>query len=139
MQRLLALGGLALLGACASPLPPADPALAWVEPSASPGHLLMAQRLDGKRLSDGRFFQVPPGDHELQARFQFEVNGGGGQDGLSEPMQITCELQLRYAEFAAGRRYRLEARPLLFKARAWLLDEQRQVLARAQVLRCGPW
>ena len=83
------------------------------------------------------YFQVPVGAHELQARLQFEVNSGGGQDGISEPRQMTCDIRVRYADFAAGQRYRLEARPLQMKAQAWLYDEQRNVLARGQVLRCG--
>lgn len=139
MRRLTLFIGLLALAACASPLPPADPQQAWVQPYASAGHLLMAQRLDGQRLNDGRYFQVSPGAHELEARFQYEVNRGGGLDGMSEPLQITCHIRVRYADFAAGRRYRLEARPLALKAQAWLFDEQRQVLARGQVLRCGPY
>lgn len=140
MRRPALLTGLLALTACASPLPPADPQQAWVQLYASPGHLLMAQRLDGQRLNDGRYFQVSPGAHELEARFQYEVGGGGGgQDGMSEPLQITCHIRVRYADFAAGRRYRLEARPLALKAQAWLFDERRQVLARGQVLRCGPY
>ena len=139
MRRLPLFIGLLALAACASPLPPADPQQAWVQPYASAGHLLMAQRLDGQRLNDGRYFQVSPGAHELEARFQYEVNRGGGLDGMSEPLQITCHIRVRYADFAAGRRYRLDARPLALKAQAWLFDEQRQVLARGQVLRCGPY
>ncbi len=137
-MRYLALCSAVLaLAACASPVPPADPSQAWVELRSNAGTLLMADRLDGQRLNDGRYFQVPVGAHELQARLQFEVNSGGGQDGISEPRQVTCDIRVRYADFAAGQRYRLEARPLQMKAQAWLYDEQRNVLARGQVLRCG--
>nr|WP_298111910.1 hypothetical protein [uncultured Pseudomonas sp.] len=138
MRYFLLLVGLSTLGACASPVPPRDPNQAWVELYASPGELLMADRLDGQRLNDGRYFQVPNGAHELQARFQFEVNGlGGGLDGSTEPRQITCEIRVRYDDFAPGQRYRLEVRPLAMKAQGWLYDEQRNVLARAKVPRCG--
>ncbi|MES2819275.1 MAG: hypothetical protein V4812_09870 [Pseudomonadota bacterium] len=139
MRHLTLLIGLSTLAACASPLPSPDPRQAWVEPYAVPGQLLMADRLDGQRLGDGRYFQVSPGAHELLARFQFEVQGHGGLDGSSEPRQITCVIRVRYADFAAGRRYRLEARPLAHQAQAWLYDEQRQVLARGKVLRCGAY
>lgn len=122
---------------CASPLPPHDPGQAWVELRSDPGSLLMADRLDDQRLNDGRYFQLSPGAHELQVRFQYEINGGGGLDGMSEPLQITCKMRLRYANFEAGQRYRVEARPQVMKAQSWLYDGQRNVLARGQVLRCG--
>jgi hypothetical protein len=127
---------LLLLSACAAPLPPRDPGLAWVELQSSAGTMLMAERLNGERLNDGRFFQVPGGAHELLVRFQYEVNRGGM--GIeAEPRQITCQIRLRYDNFVAGQRYRIEARPLAMKAQAWLYDEQRNVLARGRVLRCG--
>lgn len=137
MRYLGLLSGVLVLSACASPVPSPDPNQAWVELRSNAGTLLMADRLDGQRLNDGRYFQVPAGAHELQARFQFEVNSGGGQDGLSEPRQVTCEIRVRHDNFAAGQRYRLEARPMQMKAQAWLYDARRNVLARGKVLRCG--
>lgn len=137
MRYLGLLSSVLVLSACASPLPSPDPSQAWVELRSNAGTLLMADRLDGQRLNDGRYFQVPTGAHELQARFQFEVNSGGGQDGLSEPRQVTCEIRIRHDNFVAGQRYRLEARPMQMKAQAWLYDAQRNVLARGKVLRCG--
>lgn len=137
MRYLALLGGVLVLSACASPVPAPDPSQAWVDLRSNAGALLMADRLDGQRLNDGRYFQVPAGAHELQARFQFEVNGGGGLDGAYEPRQVTCEIRVRYDNFVAGQRYRLEARPMQMKAQAWLYDEQRNVLARGKVLRCG--
>ncbi|MFP6848303.1 MAG: hypothetical protein VCA57_06325 [Pseudomonas sp.] len=137
-MRYLALFGCVLvLSACASPVPPADPRQAWVDLRSNAGTLLMAERLDDQRLNDGRYFQVPAGAHELLARFQFDVSSGGGLDGFSEPREMTCEIRVRYANFAAGQRYQLEARPLQMKAQAWLYDEQRNVLARGKVMRCG--
>lgn len=137
MRYLALFTAVLALSACASPVPPADPNQAWVELRSNAGSLLMADRLDGQRLSDGRYFQLAPGAHELQARLQFEVNGGGGLDGAYEPRQVTCDIRLRYDNFVAGQRYRLEARPLQMKAQAWLYDAQRTVLARGKILRCG--
>ena len=137
MRYLALLGGVLVLSACASPVPAPDPSQAWVDLRSNAGTLLMADRLDGQRLNDGRYFQVPAGAHELQARFQFEVNGGGGLDGAYEPRQVTCEIRVQHDNFVAGQRYRLEARPMQMKAQAWLYDEQRNVLARGKVLRCG--
>lgn len=137
MRYLALLSAVLVISACASPLPAPDPNQAWVELRSDPGSLLMADRLDDQRLNDGRYFQVPTGAHELQARFQFEVSSGGGLDGASEPRQVTCEIRVRYDNFVAGQRYRLEARPMQMKAQAWLYDGQRNVLARGKVLRCG--
>lgn len=137
MRLLAPFASLLLLGACASPLPPRDPGQAWVELHASASDLLMADELDGERLDDGRFFQVAPGAHELVTRFQFDVPGGGGWNLMSEPVERTCAIRVRYADFAAGQRYRLEARSLVNSAQAWLYDEQGRVLARGKVLRCG--
>lgn len=33
----------------------------------------MAHRLDDQRWPDGRYFQVAPGAHQLDVRFQFEA------------------------------------------------------------------
>lgn len=135
MRRALVTAGLLTLTACASPLPAPDPNQAWVEPFAFAGDLLMADKLDGKRLNDGRYFQVSPGAHELISSFQFEVNGGGGF--MSEPTQVTCDIRIRYDNFVAGQHYRLEARSWMRSAQSFLYDEQRNVLARGEVLRCG--
>lgn len=137
MRALLITPLLLVLAACASPLPKPDPQQAWVELYSSADTLLMADRLDDKRWPDGRYFQVTPGTHELETRFQFEVHNGGSLGGLGEPLRMTCEIRVRYDGFAAGQRYRLEARQQSMKAQAWLYDAQRNVLARGEVLRCG--
>lgn len=136
MRVLTALAVLLLLGACASPLPKPDPQQAWVDLYSPAGTLLMADRVDRERWPDGRYFQVGPGAHELLTRFQFEASRGGM--GInSEPLLLTCEIRLRYDDFAAGQRYRVEARSMAMTAQAWLYDEQRNVLARGKVMRCG--
>jgi len=136
MRAFLLLLMSAVLAACAGPMPPRDPQMAWIDLHATAGHMLMADRLDGERVADGRFFQVAPGAHELLMRFQYEVSGGG-VDEPSEPRQITCHLRIRYDDFVAGQRYRVEARPLAMRAQVWLYDAQRQLLAGGRVMRCG--
>lgn len=133
---------LPLLGACAGPLPMHDPGMAWVDLYTQPANTLLAERLDGQVLRDGRFFQVPPGKHELEVRYQYEVPGGGG-GGLANSdntLQITCRVWLSYDNFAAGQRYRLELRPQLRKALALLTDTSGQVVARTNFqgrMNCG--
>ena len=128
-----------LTGCTTSPLPPMHPNMAWVD-FATPipgGKLLMAERLDGKRLQDGRFFQVSPGSHELEVRFDFEVPGGGGGLGMmSEPKERLCYLVIRYEHFEAGQRYRLEARNLAYSPSARLYNAKREIVAEDRQANC---
>ena len=136
MRHCLLLPLLALLGACAGPLPAVDPQQAWIELSSVPGNVLMADRLDGRPVNDGRYFQVSPGAHELQVRLQFEVPSGG-HDGMAELQTRTCRLHLRFGSFVAGQRYRLKAGQQGYRPWARLYDSQQQVLVRGKTLRCG--
>lgn len=142
LTRLVPLA-LLLLAGCAGPLPQPDPQMAWVELRSAPANTLLAERLDGERLSDGRYFQVTPGRHVLEVRFQYELYGGsgGGGGGFGEPVQINCYQQVVYDGFEAGRRYRLEVRPQLRRALALLSDERGEVVARSnlQTSRCPPY
>ncbi|MDF3931699.1 hypothetical protein [Pseudomonas citronellolis] len=131
MRTLALLLPLALLGACAGPLPAHDPQLAWVDLYTQPANSVTAQRLDGEVLRDGRFFQVPAGKHELEVRFQYDIPGGGGGLAMSDDTsQITCRVWITYEHFAPGQRYRLELRPQLRKALALLTDANGQLVAR---------
>lgn len=125
------------LGACASPMPPVDQKQAWVDfYTITPGKLVMAEALDGKRLQDGRFFQVTPGKHELVVRFDYEVQTGGGFN--TDPTERTCYLTVEYDGFKAGQRYRLEARAVANQPNARLYDAERKVLAEERMTHCVP-
>lgn len=66
--------------------------MAWVELYSAPASTLLAEHLDGKRLSDGRCFRVTPGRHVLGVRSQYELyddSGGGGSD-FGGPVQTSC-------------------------------------------------
>lgn len=120
---------------CASPLPPHDPQMAWVDLSGQTTDVFMSDRLDGKRTYDGRYFQVPPGAHELEARYDFEVSSGGfGLFGETQTMR--CTLVVNYDNFEAGKRYLFQARSMGFTPQGWLRDEQRNVLVRAEAEHC---
>ncbi|MFY0749035.1 hypothetical protein DM05_5214 [Pseudomonas poae] len=128
-----------LLSACAStPLPPVDPHQAWVDfATPTPGaKLVMAQRLDGKNLPDGRYFQVSPGSHELMVRFDFEVPTGGSLNGFGQTADRTCFITLQYDHFEAGQRYRLEGRSLAFTPNIRLYNAARQLLAEERSVNC---
>ncbi|MBP9961542.1 PA0061/PA0062 family lipoprotein [Pseudomonas sp. HLS-6 TE3448] len=136
MRQPLMLLTVSTLAACSNPLPPIDTKQAWVDLyTITPGRLVMADRLDGTRLNDGRYFQVTPGPHELIVRFDYEVYAGGF---TSEPVERTCYLTVRYDNFQAGQRYRLEARALSMTPNAWLYDADRKVLAEERDVHCIP-
>lgn len=139
MRQLLLPVTALFLSACAStPLPPVDPHQAWVDfATPTPGaKLVMAQRLDGKNLNDGRFFQVPPGSHELMVRFDFEVPTGGSLGGLSQTQDRTCFMTLQYDSFQTGQRYVLEGRSLGYTPNIRLYNTARQLLAQERSVNC---
>ncbi|MBC3467048.1 hypothetical protein [Pseudomonas sp. RW10S2] len=126
MRQPMMLIALSALGACASPLPPKDPAHAWVDLyTVTPGRTIMADKLDGKRLDDGRYFQLTPGRHELVVRFDYELTAGLF---TTSPTERTCYLTVRFDNFKAGERYRLEARAPAMQPQVYLYDANRQVL-----------
>ena len=132
MRPLLLTVAALFLSACAStPIPPVDPKQAWVDfATPTPGaKLVMAQRLDGKNLPDGRFFQVPPGSHELMVRF-------GSLNGFGQTSDRTCFITLQYDHFEAGQRYRLEGRSLAFTPNIRLYNAARQLLAEERSVNC---
>ena len=128
---LLALG---LIG-CAGPLPAPDPDMAWVELTAQPSDIFMSDQLDGERTPDGRYFQVSPGAHELEARYEFEISSGGFGD-FGDTQYLRCTLVINYDDFQPGRRYLFQARSLGFTPQGWLRDEGNNVLARAEAEHC---
>lgn len=134
MRALLLLAALSLLGACASPLPAPDPQQAWIDLRTEPGELLMAEKLDGRRLDDGRYFQVSPGAHRLEASYRFEEYIGSMF--ARDPVYMLCYLRLDYAGFAAGARYRWVARHQLLRTESWLEDASGQRLADGQEWHC---
>lgn len=138
MRTYLLLGMACLLSACVStPLPKPDPNLAWVDLETQTGRLVMAERLDHQRMTDGRYFQVSPGSHELMVRFDYEVFIGG-MSQFSNPQERLCYITLNYADFQPGQRYRLQARSLGFNAYARLYSAEGKVLAQERQVNCLP-
>lgn len=124
-----------LLSGC-SLLPSHDPSQAWVDLNSREHEALQATQVDEKELEDDRFFQIPPGKHELEVRFSFEVDPSNiGPD--SQALPRTCLLTLDYDAFTAGERYRLQAGSRGFRPWAQLYNAQGERLARAREGRCG--
>ncbi|KAF1051661.1 MAG: hypothetical protein GAK43_02300 [Stenotrophomonas maltophilia] len=119
----------AILAGCAGPMPKPDPSEAWVSLHEENPEVMMADRLDGKRLEDGRFFEVPPGAHALQVQLYDE------QDSNAEQL---CGATLRYNQFHAGARYRLEETSLGRQFTARLYDGKGKEVAETSDFSCAP-
>ncbi|WP_044873375.1 hypothetical protein [Pseudomonas sp. LFM046] len=136
MRPLLLSLPLLTLGGCALLLPSPDPNQAWISLKQQEGQAIEASRVDNKDLTDPRYFQVPPGQHELEVRLEFDVDGHDIGKG-SSTYRRTCLLKLSYDDFAAGQRYQLEAGGIGFRPWARLYDERNQEVAKARESRCG--
>ena len=138
MYRLMLLLAASIVAGCQSPMPPANPKMAWVEFSTPfpNDKLLMAERLDKQRLADGRFFEVMPGSHELIVRFDFEVPGGGGLNMMGGPSERICYLTINFDHFEAGQRYVLEGRSIAFTPEARLYNAKREIVAEDRESYC---
>ncbi|KQQ53671.1 hypothetical protein ASF84_17835 [Pseudomonas sp. Leaf127] len=137
MRLTVSILALGLLAGCAGPLPNHDPGQAWVDLATPTGKMVMADKLDGQRTWDGRYFQVAPGKHELQVRFDYEYRSGTALGMFSDDFtEITCFIEVDYDHFQAGQRYRLEVRSLTNDIEARLYDAQRQVVAREGHIQC---
>ena len=138
MRTFLLLLTACLLSACVStPLPAPDPKMAWVDLETQTGKLVMAERLDNQRMSDGRYFQVTPGSHELMVRFDFEVFVGG-MGMFSDPQERLCYVTVNYDNFEPGQHYRLQTRSLGFNAYARLYNAAGKVVAEERLVNCLP-
>ena len=138
MHRLMLLLAASVVAGCQSPMPTANPKMAWVEFSTPfpNDKLLMAERLDNQRLRDGRFFEVTPGSHEMIVRFDFEVPGGGGLSNMNGPSERICYLTIHYDNFEAGQRYVLEGRSISFTPGARLYNAKREIVAEDRESYC---
>ena len=138
MRRMLLLLAASVVAGCQAPMPAADPQMAWVDFSTPfpNDRLLLAERLDKQRLSDGRFFQVTPGSHELIVRFDYEVAGGGGMGEMGGPTERICYLTINYDHFEAGQRYVLEGRSIALSPEARLYNAKREMVAQLSDFYC---
>ncbi|WP_085596366.1 MULTISPECIES: hypothetical protein [unclassified Pseudomonas] len=118
------------LSACAGPMPKADPNDAWISLEEEAPSDLMAERVDGKNVDDGRYFQVRPGAHRLDVTV-FE-------DSTGDSNQQDCNGHVSYSGFKAGEHYKLVESTLGTEVRARLYDGQGKQVASASGFRCMP-
>lgn len=117
---------------CAAPLPEHDPSMAWIDVLSQAGHRLAAQRMDGNKVTDARYFQVSTGEHQLQVRLTYERGGSNTADSLRR-----CLVEITYPKFAAGQRYSIRALAKGWTVRAWLYNAEGQRLIESKPIRCG--
>lgn|SRR5690554_4749729 len=136
MNRKKAIIGCLLLSqvsACNAVLPEHEDNKALVLVESRAGHHLSAQRIDGKKVMDGRFFILEPGQHKLSVRLSYERGGQIGYSGWRH-----CLAEIAYANFRATEKYSIRAYAKGYTARVWLQNEQGERLVESQSVPCGP-
>jgi len=119
-----------LLSACAGPMPKADPSQAWIGLQDEAPNDLLAEKVDGKKIDDGRFFEVTPGSHKLEVMLvEIPLGDGNQQD---------CSGQVSYNRFKAGEHYKLVESSLGQEVSARLMDSHGKELAETGDFNCMP-
>jgi hypothetical protein len=136
MRHLSIIFALTTLAGCAGPLPAVNPQQAWVDMRTITGKLVMADKVDSKSTYDGRYFQVSPGSHKLQVRYDYELNYAGFSAVSDDFTERTCYIELKYDHFTAGQRYMIEVRSLSNYITAWLYDAQGKELVEQDESTC---
>lgn len=134
MRTRLAVGTLLLLSGC-STLPDPDPNQAWIDLAAHDDSSLHAVQVDERDWADNRYFQVPPGSHELTVRYQFAV-APGNIGPVDQPLWRDCQLNLSFKGFDAGQRYRMQAGSIGFRPWVKLYDQQRKLIGQGEPAGC---
>jgi hypothetical protein len=121
---------LGMLAGCAGPMPKQNPHDAWIGLREEPDAVLMAADLDGKRLDDGRYFQVKPGKHHLDMTLVI--------DGVGDNDEQNCDARINYDKFAAGGQYKLVENSLGENYSVKLEDAQGKQLGHSASFTCMP-
>jgi hypothetical protein len=118
-----------LLSACAGPMPKADPSEAWIGLQEESPSAMLAENVDGKRLNDGRYFEVTPGAHTLDMTLFVEQGGDENQED--------CSARVKYDGFKAGEHYKMVESSLGTEYRAELMDSHGKQVAPTQDFDCS--
>lgn len=127
MRTLLLAGGLLVLSGCSLLMPTPDPNRAWVDLDTQPDADLAAVEVDDKSWDRTRYFEVDPGTRELTVRYQFTVDPTN-IGPVDSPLWRDCQLNLKFNDFSAGQKYRLQAGSIGFRPWAKLYDEQQKIV-----------
>lgn len=113
-------------------MPEPDAETAWVDVRGRAGYTLSAMRLDGKKVTDARYFKVEQGSHSLELRLGRERRGQSAGSSWQH-----CRVNLVYEHFAAGQHYDIFAVLLGHGVRVWLRDGQGERIVESRSVRCG--
>ena len=119
-----------LLSACAGPMPKQDPGEAWIGLKEECNSDLMAERVDGKSINDGRYFEVTPGAHRLDVTL---YEGATGDEN-----QVECQGKVNYSGVKAGEHYELIESSLGPEISARLVDGHGKEVAHTADFTCMP-
>ncbi|MEB0041154.1 MULTISPECIES: hypothetical protein [unclassified Pseudomonas] len=90
-KTLLLIPMLSVVALLCAAVPKPDPSEAWIGLREDPQSDLMAERVDGKRLNDGRYFEVTPGTHRLDMTLFVDVmNDNNHNKQLGKTRGFTC-------------------------------------------------
>ncbi|MFC6335957.1 hypothetical protein GIR22_01150 [Pseudomonas sp. CCM 7891] len=134
MRMFMLTASLLTLAGCAG-LPDPDPAQAWIDLDSDQNTVLHALETDDKAATDKRYFEVPPGRHELTVRYQFPVEATNiGPD--AQRLWRDCTLSLAFKDFSAGERYQVRAGSTGFRPWAKLYSQDHKVISQAKPAGC---
>lgn len=134
MRIRFAIGTLVLLAGCSS-LPDPDPSQAWIDLAPGQDTALHAVQVDTRDWADRRYFEVPPGSHQLTVRYQFAVTPSN-IGPVEDPLWRDCQLNVTFKQFDAGQRYRLQAGNIGFRPWIKLFDERHKLVGEGQPAGC---
>lgn len=134
MRSPIAIGSLLLLTGC-STLPDPDPNQAWVELAPHDETSLHAVQVDERDWADNRYFEVPPGNHELTVRYLFPV-APSNIGPVDAPLWRDCQLNLSFKDFNAGQRYSLQAGSIGFRPWVKLYDQRQKLVGQGAPAGC---
>lgn len=137
---LLFLISYCLVACTLTPIPPPSKQMAIVRVSAQVSQTLMAETLDKKSVNDGRYFEVPAGEHRLTVLFQYNASETGGLF-IGNNNTISCLISF-YGIFTADTIYYLRAIPAINGANIFLNKEgtkKENVPINNVLVNCGPY
>ncbi|WP_223113670.1 hypothetical protein [Pseudomonas syringae] len=124
MKTLSVITLLLTVSGCAAVIPEPDNASSVVYLSADTGNTLLAERVDGSTVDDGRYFKVASGRHTLELLVLTELNGDSTR---SDFVKVDVD------NFQPDKRYRLVLTDNTLSHDLRLLDETGTVIKDIQI------
>ncbi|WP_143514146.1 PA0061/PA0062 family lipoprotein [Pseudomonas syringae] len=124
MKTLSVITLLLTVSGCAAVIPEPDKASSVIYLSADTGNTLLAERVDGSTVDDGRYFKVTSGRHTLELLVLTELHGDSTR---SDFVKVDVD------NFQPDKRYRLVLTDNTLSHDLRLLDETGTVIKDIQI------